>query len=94
MKVKVDVTPSDIKLGKQAKWESCAIARALKRDGFKNVNVGKDEITVTKMGVVWEYSGSAHNLFIEKFDENKNSVTPRKFDFKFEPVEVVKEETT
>lgn len=92
MKVKAEVTASDIKYGSQEEGESCAIARTLKREGFKDVEVSASEITGTKMGVAWKYIGKVHNSFIEKFDIDKKKVKPTRFFFSFEPVEVVSKE--
>lgn len=92
MKVKAEVNASDIKLGVKENVDSCPIARTLKRDGFKNVRVEADSISGVKFNVKWIYEGNAHNRFIQLFDDDK-TVQPRSFNFSFEPLEVIEQDT-
>lgn len=79
--VEVKVTEWQIRQGKRLSEISCPIARSLVRDGWENVFVDSDTVSIGKDNdaVVYTVSRRAKK-FIRRFDEGK-SVKPATFRF-------------
>lgn len=81
-RLKVEVLPTDIRLGVQNNCEKCAVARAVKRmfkgKHFEQVEVHGAGVKVyLKNGRRLIYNGTSKmNKFIDAFDEDKKKVKP------------------
>lgn len=88
MKIQIDVTQEDIDTGIKEDAEACAIAKTLKRNGYKHVTVGNDSITFYYKGIDWYATPpSIASEFISNFDEGE-LVKP----FSFELIAITEEE--
>lgn len=85
MKLQLNVTADDIRLGTQENCHKCAIARSVARTlkvPSRNVSVYVDEIEVRDDAhyVTHVFNTTARmQTFIDKFDENKTKVKPTTF---------------
>ena len=85
MRLQLNVTADDIRLGVQEDCHKCAIARSVARTlkvPSRNVSVYEDAIEVRDDAhyVTHAFSTTARmRTFIDKFDENKTKVKPTSF---------------
>jgi len=79
MKIQIEVTQRDIDYGVRENASSCAIARALKRQGFSNPDVCGEEIEFDCTKTDKHYEGSPPKWvekWIDRFDESKADQVP------------------
>lgn len=78
--VKIEVTATDIRLGKQQDPRSCAIARAVKRTMGDSPSVDGTEFDVTINDRTYYYDmPKKAGTFVDKFDTDKSKVKPFTF---------------
>lgn len=85
MRLQLNVTADDIRLGKQESCDKCAVARAVTRTmnvSPRNLEVTGDEIGIFDDAYYQRYSFTPSKRmvkFIETFDKDKTKVKPTTF---------------
>lgn len=87
MKINVKISQEDIENGQRGDSGNCAIALALSKRGYRNVEVDVDSIDLCYQDKPYTTYALPYemNSFIKDFDEGR-IVTPTKFEFEVDEI--------